>query len=63
VYGAVLDAAEITAQRMRRLLDTGVDRAAVLTRFVGGLSDDDERLLAELLRPDPECPVEGGPPW
>jgi predicted transcriptional regulator len=53
VYGAVLDAAEITAQRMRRLLDTGGDRAAVLTRFVGGLTDDDERLLAELLRHDP----------
>lgn len=52
VYGAVLDAAEITAQRMRRLLDTGGDRAAVLTRFVDGLSDDDERLLAELLRHD-----------
>jgi predicted transcriptional regulator len=50
VYGAVLDAAEITAQRMRRLLDAGADRAAVLSRFVGALSDEDERLLADLLR-------------
>jgi predicted transcriptional regulator len=58
VYGAVLDAAEITAQRMRRLLDTGDDRAAVLTRFVGTLSDEDERLLTDLLRP--ENPRESG---
>ena len=26
------------------------DRAAVLSRFVGTLSDDDERLLSDLLR-------------
>jgi hypothetical protein len=35
---------------MQRLLDARDDRAAVLTRFVGTLSADDERLLAELLR-------------
>ena len=62
VYGAVLDAAEITARRMRRLLDTGDDRAAVLTRFVGALSDEDERLLLELLRrPDMRRPGSPGP--
>jgi hypothetical protein len=39
---------------MQRLLDTRDDRAAVLSRFVGTLSADDERLLAELLhRTDP----------
>jgi hypothetical protein len=36
---------------MRRLLDGDRDRAAVLTRFVGTLSDADEALLAQLLRP------------
>ena len=51
----------VTAQRMRRLLDSGPDRAGVLARFVAGLEPDDERLLAELLsdlraqtRPEPE---------
>jgi predicted transcriptional regulator len=37
------------AQRMRRLLDTGGDRAGVLARFVADLPPEDERLLAELL--------------
>jgi predicted transcriptional regulator len=50
VYGAVVDSAQITARRMRRLLDADDNRAAVLTRFVGGLFDEDERLLIELLR-------------
>jgi predicted transcriptional regulator len=49
-YGAVLDEDEITARQMQRLLDARDDRAAVLTRFVGALSADDERLLADLLR-------------
>jgi predicted transcriptional regulator len=48
-YRAVLDEAEVTARQMQRLLDTGDDRAAVLSRFVGVLSDDDEQLLIELL--------------
>ena len=39
----------VTAQRMRRLLETGEDRAGVLTRFVAGLRPEDEQLLAELL--------------
>jgi predicted transcriptional regulator len=39
----------ITAQRMRRLLDSGPDRAGVLARFVADLGPDDERLLADLV--------------
>jgi predicted transcriptional regulator len=49
-YRAVVDEDEIAARQMQRLLDTRDDRAAVLSRFVGTLSADDERLLAELLR-------------
>jgi predicted transcriptional regulator len=47
-YAALTDQAEVTARQMRRLLDGG-DRAAVLSRFVGALSDADERLLIDLL--------------
>lgn len=43
-------AAEVTARRMRGILDAGNDRAAALTRFVGELSPEDERLIGELLR-------------
>lgn len=48
-YSAVADHAERTALRMSRLLDSGEDRAAVLARFVDVLSDQDEKLLGELL--------------
>ena len=48
-YRAILDEDEITARQMRRLLDARDDRAAVLTRFVGTLSAEDERLLVDLL--------------
>lgn len=48
-YTAVADHAELTARRMGRLLDTGGDRAAVLARFIDVLSDQDEKLLGELL--------------
>jgi predicted transcriptional regulator len=54
-YTAVADEAELTARRMTRLLAAGQDRAAVLARFVDVLTDDDERVLGELLarsRPD-----------
>jgi predicted transcriptional regulator len=47
-YAALTDQAEVTARQMQRLLDAG-DRAAVLSRFVGALSDADERLLIGLL--------------
>jgi predicted transcriptional regulator len=48
-YRALADEAEVTAHRMRRLLDSRDDRAAVLSRFVGALSEDDEQVLVELL--------------
>jgi predicted transcriptional regulator len=59
-YQAVLDEDEITARQMQRLLDTRNDRAAVLSRFIGTLTDDDERLLVELLRRTAEATDEGG---
>lgn len=46
----------LTAHRMRRLLDAGEDRAAVLTRFVANLDADDEQLLAGLLAGSPRQP-------
>ena len=49
IYTPVRDPAEIAARRMRRLLESEDDRAAVLTRFVSALSGDDERLLLDLL--------------
>jgi predicted transcriptional regulator len=54
-YTAVLDSPGIAAARMRELLDTSGDREAVLARFLGSLSDDDERTLIDLMqqpRPD-----------
>jgi predicted transcriptional regulator len=59
-YLAVLDEDEIAARQMRRLLDSRGDRAAVLSRFVGTLSGDDERLLVELLRRTDEATGTGG---
>lgn len=49
IYAPVRDPAEVTAMRMRRLLESDDDRAGVLTRFVSSLSGDDERLLLDLL--------------
>jgi predicted transcriptional regulator len=49
-YTPVLDQAGIAASRMREVLEDGADRRAVLARFVGSLSTQDERLLSELLR-------------
>ena len=48
-YTAIRDEAELTARQMQKLLDAGDDRAAVLSRFVGTLTDEDERLLVDLL--------------
>jgi predicted transcriptional regulator len=48
-YAAVVDRAEVTARQMQRLLETGGDRVAVLRRFLGVLSDDDERVLIDLV--------------
>jgi predicted transcriptional regulator len=49
-YTPVLDVAGMAAVRMRALLEAGEDREAVLAQFVGALSDEDEQLLADLLR-------------
>lgn len=47
---AAQDPAELTARRMRRLLDTeDADRATVLMRFIGTLAPADEHLLRNLL--------------
>jgi predicted transcriptional regulator len=48
-YTAVVDAAEVTAHQIHRLLDARGDRAAVLTRFASGLSPEESRLLVGLL--------------
>jgi predicted transcriptional regulator len=49
-YSPVLDKAGIVASRMRAVLDSGVDQEAVLSRFVGTLSVDEENILGQLLR-------------
>jgi len=49
-YAPVLDEAGIAAAQMRAMLDRGEDRAAVLARFVDGLSTEDERVLTTLMR-------------
>ncbi|MBM0228765.1 MULTISPECIES: BlaI/MecI/CopY family transcriptional regulator [Micromonospora] len=50
-YQAVRDRAQVTAHQMRRLLDDDdTDRSAVLTRFVGSLTPEDEALLVTLLQ-------------
>ena len=48
-YRPVVDDAGLAAQRMRAMLDRGGDHAAVLTRFVGTLTPDEEAMLARLL--------------
>jgi predicted transcriptional regulator len=53
-YGAVVDAAEVTAHQIHRLLDERGDRAAVLTRFASRLSPEESRLLRDLLGSDSE---------
>ncbi len=48
-YQPVIDAAELAARHMRSALDRGQDRAAVLQRFIAGLSTEDERVLHDLI--------------
>jgi predicted transcriptional regulator len=50
LYTPAYEQAELAASQMRSLLESGHDREAVLARFVGSLSPDDERTLAALLR-------------
>ena len=51
-YAPVHDEAADTVERMLGLLERGSDRRAVLARFVSRLSDEDERLVQDLLRED-----------
>jgi predicted transcriptional regulator len=48
-YTPVLDDAGLTANRMRAMLDRGPDHTAVLTRFLGTLTPDEEATVAKLL--------------
>jgi predicted transcriptional regulator len=48
-YAPVSDEPGLVAQRMHRTMAAEADRQAVLARFVDSLSDQDERLLRELL--------------
>ena len=48
-YTPVLDEAGLAANRMRAMLDRGGDHAAVLTRFLGTLTPDQEATLAQLI--------------
>ena len=58
-YAPVRGEAETAAARMRELLGSGADREAVLARFVGSLSAEEEKVLTELLR---EAPAQGSEP-
>jgi predicted transcriptional regulator len=49
-YAAVKDAAEDAADRMRAVLDSGVDRDEVLTRFVTALDPDEAEAVRAALR-------------
>jgi len=48
-YTPMLDEAGLAANRMRAMLDRGGDHAAVLTRFLGTLTPDEEATLVQLL--------------
>jgi predicted transcriptional regulator len=48
-YAPVKDAAEVAAERMRTVLESGADHAEILQRFVSSLSRDDERSLRAVL--------------
>jgi predicted transcriptional regulator len=50
-YRPVLDEAGLAAARMHAMLDRGGDHAAVLSRFVGTLTAEEEATLAALLNP------------
>jgi predicted transcriptional regulator len=50
--------ASMTAHRMLKLLESGDDRAGVLSRFIADLSQEDEQLLSELLADGSGPPAE-----
>ena len=65
-YAPVLGQAEAAAHRMHEVMDRDADHAAVLQRFVEGLSPADEAALRALITPTPPAgttpdgPVPGG---
>ncbi|MBO1335689.1 BlaI/MecI/CopY family transcriptional regulator [Streptomyces sp. VRA16 Mangrove soil] len=50
VWTPVADEAGLAALKMRKVLDAGPDREAVLASFLTALPEDDERVLRDLLR-------------
>ena len=52
VYRPVADEPGLAARRLAQILDAEPDRAAVLARFVSGLSGKDEELLRRMLGAD-----------
>jgi predicted transcriptional regulator len=50
-YRPVLDEAGLAAARMHAMLDRGGDHAAVLSRFIGTLTAEEEATLTALLNP------------
>jgi predicted transcriptional regulator len=48
-YAPIADEPGLAARRMSQVLDAEPDREAVLTRFVSGLSGQDEELLRRML--------------
>ncbi|WCO68035.1 BlaI/MecI/CopY family transcriptional regulator [Iamia majanohamensis] len=49
LYRAKVSEAEFAASGMHRALSTATDGPAALSRFVGGLSEEDERALRQIL--------------
>ncbi|MGI8937605.1 MAG: BlaI/MecI/CopY family transcriptional regulator [Iamia sp.] len=49
VYRAKVSEADLAATGMHRLLSAATDGPAALSRFVGGLSEEDERALRQIL--------------
>lgn len=58
VYTAV-DEASLAASQMRTALGSGIDRDAVLSRFVSGLSGRDARLLRAMLADTRDAAADG----
>ncbi len=54
-YTPTVDEASHTAQAMTDLLSRRHDRAGVLARFVSSLGPEDEKLLQDLLREEPDA--------
>lgn len=49
-YRPVADASGLAARRMRQVLEAERNRARVLAQFVADLSEEDERMIRDLLR-------------